>query len=216
LKSKKWRVGAILLAVVIVTGAVAGVSFAGSGQSSSAVSDLYQSFVSKLAANLGVDQSTLTAALDTTKKQMLDEAVQQGKITQEQADRISSCENGCFGGFGFLNGKFKGHGNFKGKGLQQQGNFNGEGLKGQGFPGMGRNLNGMADVLGMTADELKAEMQSGKKIDEIAAGRGITAEQLRQKMLELKKDEISRAVADGKMTQEQADKVLQKLEKRFK
>jgi len=205
LKSKKWRIGAVLLAVVIVTGAVAGVSFAGSSQSSSGVCDLYQSFVSKLAANLGVDQSTLTTALDTTRKQMLDEAVQQGKITQEQADKISSRENGCFCGLGFLNGKFKGHGNFKR-----------EGLKGQGFPGIGRNLDGLADVLGMTADELKAEMQSGKKIGQIAAEHGMTADQLRQKMIELKKDEISRAVADGKMTQDQADKILQKLEQRFK
>jgi len=207
LKSKKLRIGAILLAVVIVTVAIAGVSFASSSQSNeTAVSDLCQSFISKLAANLGVDQDKVTAALEATKKQMLDEAVQQGKITQEQADKISSSvKGGLCGGFGYLNGKFRGQGNFKG-----------EGFKGHGYGIKGRNLDDIANVLGMTTDELNAEIQSGKNIGQIVTECGMTVEEFHEKMLELKKAEISQAVADGKMTQEQADKILQKLEQRNK
>jgi len=188
LKSKKWRVGSIILALVILTGAIAGVSFASTDQSNgTAVNDLYQNFVSKLAANLGLTQDQVTTALDTTKKQMLDEAVQQGKITQEQADKIAAGKDFGWGRFGFQDSK-------------------------KGFVGKGRDLDGMASALGLTADQLKAEIQAGKKIEDIVTGQGMTMDQFCQKMLESKKTEISQAVTDGKMTQEQADKMLQRLE----
>jgi len=194
LKLKKLRFGAILLAMVILTGAVAGVSFASTDQTeSTTIENLYQSFISKLAVNLGVEQSVLTEALDTTKQQMLDEAVAEGRITQEQADEISSKldDGSCFG-FGGIN-------------------F-GLGPKGQDSERPGRNLDDMASILGMTVDELKAGMESGKTLEEIATECGMTMDQVREKMLELKKAEIEQAVADGKMTQEQADKMLQRLE----
>jgi len=205
LKSKKLRIGAILLAMVIGTVVIAGVSFASSDQSNNtSVCDFYQSFVSKLAANLGLEQDEVTAALDATKKQVLEEAVQQGKITQEQADKISSrIERGFCGGFGFVNGNFKGKGNFK-----EQGDF-----KGFGFGRKSRNLDNVANALGMTTDELNAEIQSGKNIKQIVTEHGMTMEEFKEKMLELKKAEISQAVADGKITQEQADKFLQRFEK---
>ncbi|MDF9407704.1 YckD family protein [Pelotomaculum isophthalicicum JI] len=118
---------------------------------------------------------------------MLDEAVQQGKITQAQADKIAAGKDFGLGRLGFLNGK---------KGLE----------------GKGRNLDGMASALGITTEQLKTEMQAGKKIQDIVTGQGMTMDQFYQKMLELKKAEISQAVTDGKMTQEQADKMLQRME----
>ena len=200
MKSKKWRIGTILLAVVILAGVVTGAAFANPDPSNNpAIGNLYQNFVSKFAANLGVDQDKVTAALDTTKKQMLDEAVQQGKLTQEQADKIAANKGFGFGGFGI--GHDKGH-NFK--------------AKGNAFRGQGRNLDGVASALGVTTDQLKTEIQSGKKIQDIVTEHGMTMDQFNQKMLELKKDAISKAVADGKMTQDQANKILQNMEQHFK
>ncbi|OPX85123.1 MAG: hypothetical protein A4E53_03589 [Pelotomaculum sp. PtaB.Bin104] len=66
----------------------------------------------------------------------------------------------------------------------------------------------------ITADELKAKMESGKKLKEIVTEQGMTMEQFHEKMLELKKAEIAQKVADGKITQEQANKMLQKLDQR--
>jgi len=196
MESRKWRIGAILLAVVVFAGAVAGVAFANSDQSQNAVLDnLYQNFVSKLAANLGVDQDKVTAALDATKKQMLDEAVQQGKLTQEQADKIASSKGFGFGMFGFCHGK--------------------EDFKGKGFWGRGPKLEDAASILGMTVDQLKTELQS-KKMNQIITEKGMTMDQFHQKMMELKKEAISSAVEEGKLTQEQADKIIQKMEQRFK
>jgi len=194
LKSKKWRIGAILLAVVIFTGVMAGISFAGDGQTKIDLEGVYQNFISKLAANLGIDQSIVETAINNTRQQILDEAVQEGKITQEQADKISSnpiC--GLAGGFGFLNGK--------------------EGPGELGLAARGRNLDDMANILGITAEELKAEMESGKNMEQIATEHGLTMEQFHEKTLELRKAEISQALENGEITQEQADKMLEGLEK---
>jgi polyhydroxyalkanoate synthesis regulator phasin len=191
LKFRKWRVGAVLLVVVLLAGAVSGMAFANSGQTDKGGLDtLYQGFVSKLAANLGVNQDQLTEAMDTTKKQMLDEAVQQGKLTQEQADRMASKK-----GFGFPGICFDGRG-------------------GQDFKVPGRNTDGVAGALGISVDQLKSELQSGKKMQDIVGEHGLTMEQFRQKMLELRKETIANAVSAGKLTQDQADKMLQKMEQR--
>lgn len=200
MKSKKWRIGTILLAVVILAGVVTGAAFANADPSNNpAKGNLYQNFVSKFAANLGVDQDKVTAALDTTKKQMLDEAVQQGKLTQEQADKIAANKGFEFGRFGY--GHDKGY-NFK--------------AKSNAFRGQGRNLDGVASALGLTTDQLKTDMQAGKKIQDIVTEQGMTMDQFNQKMLELKKEAITKAVADGKMTQDQANKILQNMEQHFK
>ncbi len=192
MKSKKWRIGAVLLAVVILAGTVTGVAFANSDQTSKPdLSAVYQNFVSKFAANLGVSQDKVTAALDATKKQMVDEAVQQGKLTQEQADKIAANKGFGFRGLGFRNGKD------------------------HDFMGKGRNLDNVANVLGITADQLKADLQSGKKIQDMVAEHGMTMDQFQQKIQELRKDAISKAVTDGKLTQDQANKILQKMEQRL-
>lgn len=138
LKSKKWRFGAVLLAIVILTGAVAGVSFA-------------------------ADQVNNAA--------------------------VEGCPNSGPGGPG------------------------GPGPDGQGPGGHGPNMDSMASILGITVDELRAEMESGKTLEEIVSAYGLTMDQVHEKMLELRKTEIAQAVADGKMTQEQADQMLERLEK---
>lgn len=193
MKSKKWRLGGVLLAAVILAGAMTGMAFANNDQTGKPdFTAMYQSFISKFAANLGVSEEQVTAAMDATQKQMIDEAVQQGKLTQEQADKIQSTATKGFGfpGFGFGRG----------------GN--------DGFKGHGRNLDSMATALGLTTDQLNTELEAGKKIQDIVADQGMTMEQFNQKMQELRKDEISKAVSEGKLTQEQADKMQQKMEQR--
>lgn len=193
LATRKWRLVAVLLSAGILAGALAGVAFANSDTTQTATADsIYQSFIGKLAANLGVSQDQVSAAVDTTKKQMLDEAVQQGRITQEQADKMA-VKKGL--GFGCL-------------GRDKDKNSMGYGMKGN-----GRNLELAAKALGISTEQIKTELQSGKNISDIVSGQGLTMDQFGQKMLELKKAEISQAVADGKITQEQADKMLQRMEK---
>ncbi|MBX6341859.1 MAG: hypothetical protein IRY97_05325, partial [Thermomicrobiaceae bacterium] len=47
-----------------------------------------QTFLQRLAQNLGVSQDRLDGALKTSADQTIDDAVQAGKLTQQQADRL--------------------------------------------------------------------------------------------------------------------------------
>lgn len=66
-----------------------------------------------------------------------------------------------------------------------------------------------ASALGLNAEELKAELAAGKTCPEIAEEQGVDPEQLRQQMGELRSEHVEerldQMVADGKITQEQAD-----------
>jgi hypothetical protein len=76
----------------------------------------------------------------------------------------------------------------------------------------GGRLDGTASILGITVDQLQAELKSGKKLSQILTEHGLTQEQFNQKMLDYEKQKINQAVTDGKLTQEQADKMIQRLE----
>lgn len=69
----------------------------------------------------------------------------------------------------------------------------------------------IAEDLGITVDELKAKLDAGQKPKEIAESLGITPEQIKEKMLARATAEIQARVASGKLTQEQADKILERL-----
>lgn len=194
---QKRRFAGILVMVLISALAVTGVATAAPNpQADTAKTGHFQDFLAKFAVNLGVDQDKVVAAFDATKKQMLDEAVQQGRLTQDQADKISA-RNDKPGWFGGLAGKM---------------NDRKPGLKG--VVRIGKN--DMATALGITQDQLKSELQSGKKLPQIIADHGLTTEQFHQKMLDIQKEALSKAVSDGKMTQEQADRLIQKMEQHFK
>jgi len=146
LKFKKWRLGAILLAIAILTGAVAGISFAADEVNSAAV----EGYPSGPPGGPGPDG---------------------------QGPPDGQCPP-----------------------------------DGKGPGGLGHGMDDLASILGITVDELKAEIESGKTMDEIVSAYGLTMAQVHEKMLELRKAEIAQAVADGTMTQEEADQILERLE----
>lgn len=97
-KNSKWRIGAVLLAVVILAGTISGIAFADTSLDKSDKPDftaIYQSFISKLADNLGVTEDELEQAMEDTQIAMINDAVTAGTITQEQADKtIERIESG--------------------------------------------------------------------------------------------------------------------------
>ncbi len=64
--------------------------------------EAYQTFITKLAENLNIDESELEAALEETQEDILAEQVENGVITQEQADKMSErgFNFGCISGRG--------------------------------------------------------------------------------------------------------------------
>jgi len=91
---------------------------------------------------------------------------------------------------------------------------------GRGFGFMGRGswetFDAQAEALGMTPEQLFAELHAGKTIDEIATEKGIDLQKVydavKAAQVEAQKAAIEQAVTDGNLTREQADWLLQGLE----
>jgi hypothetical protein len=66
----------------------------------------------------------------------------------------------------------------------------------------------LANALGLTNDELNAELTSGKTLAELAAQNGLDRAALVAELESAHKTGLAQAVADGVLTQEQADAML--------
>jgi hypothetical protein len=76
-----------------------------------------------------------------------------------------------------------------------------------------------AEALGLTPEELFAELHAGKSLEEIAEEQGVEMEAVQDAMkaaqVEAMQQAIEQAVEDGNMSQEQADWMLEGLEQGF-
>ncbi len=76
-----------------------------------------------------------------------------------------------------------------------------------------------AEALGLTPEELFAELHAGNTLEEIAEAQGVELEAVQEAMnaarVEAMRDAIEQAVEDGSITQEQADWLLEGLEQGF-
>jgi|GEM_PF-1108707 len=77
--------------------------------------------------------------------------------------------------------------------------------KGYGYEAM---LSSKAEVLGVSADELKTSLADGQTFLEIAEAQGLTKDDLHEAMSVQATDRLNQRVTDGTLTQEQADERL--------
>jgi hypothetical protein len=70
----------------------------------------------------------------------------------------------------------------------------------------------LADRLGLTLDELKTRVKNGETPFEIAQSQGMNAEDYQALLIEIREDLLNQAVANGKLTAEQADAIRQRWE----
>lgn len=66
-------------------------------------------------------------------------------------------------------------------------------------------INSMAQALGITAEQLQTRLEAGETMWTIAQNQGMGAETFSQLMTQARTDAINQAVADGTITQAQAD-----------
>ena len=102
----------------------------------------------------------------------------------------------------------EGVGHFRGGG-RRMGRMGGFGKLGGGPMG---GTDAVAEALGMTPEELSAELQAGKTLEEIIEAQGHDPEEF---LSDVAEESIAQAVEDGRMTQEQADWLLQGLEQGY-
>jgi hypothetical protein len=99
-----------------------------------------------------------------------------------------------------------------------QGGF-GRGLFGGARGGGWTMLDAAAEALGLSPVELFTELHAGQTIDEVAEAQGVGVEAVQDATNAARaaamREQIEQAVADGTMTQEQADWMLEGLEKGF-
>ncbi len=83
----------------------------------------------------------------------------------------------------------------------------------------GPQMNGgneLAEVLGMSAEEFQTALQEGQRqaLVNIVESQGMTLEEVAQALYDKAVERLESAVADGKLTQEQADHILEKVTER--
>lgn len=101
--------------------------------------------------------------------------------------------------------------------------------RGPGWPGLGglfcdpgdrwTSFDAAAEALGLTPEELFSELHAGKTLEEIAEKQGVDIQKVQDAVkaarTEAMKKAIEQAVEDGRMTREQADWMLEGIEKGY-
>ena len=182
-------VGALVLAVAVgAAGAVAASRALSANESSQAVID-------DAADQLGIESSALSDALKQALKNRVDEAVEAGRLTEEQGqrlkERIDSAETPpLFGGFGH-----------HGFGFDRPGHLGG--------------LDAAATYLGLTEAELHEQLRDGKTLAEVARDEGKSVVGLVDAMVAAAEERIDEAVEDGRLDEDRAAELTQALEERM-
>jgi hypothetical protein len=73
---------------------------------------------------------------------------------------------------------------------------------------------GFAEAFGMSVEDLQARIDAGETMFDVATSLGMTQEQFTELMVTVRSDAINQALADGVITQEQADWMLSRLAQR--
>ena len=73
--------------------------------------------------------------------------------------------------------------------------------------------NAFAQALGLTPEELETRRQAGDTLWDIAQEQGMTTEQFQETMTTARTSAINQAVADGTITQAQADFMLERMQR---
>jgi hypothetical protein len=95
----------------------------------------------------------------------------------------------------------------------------GGGILGQFNEGFWTMYDAVAETLELTPEELFSELHGGKSVSEVAEAQGVELEAIRDALeearAEARKEAIEQAVEDGRLSQEQADWMIEGLEQGY-
>jgi len=139
----------------------------------------------------GVDTDDVVAFLVKQQEERLAEAVKAGKLTQEQADKMTEKASEHV--------KNQVENTHTGKGFD----------KGRGFGGGYEKNEELLSLLKLDADKLQEELKSGKSLAEVAKAQGVDTDDVVALLVKEQEAKLAEAVKAGKLTQEQADKLAE-------
>ena len=180
----------LIVAAAVAVLALGALAIGGAATSAQEDDGLLGSFLAKVAEKLGVSEDELKGAIQDAKTETIDEAVADGRLTEEQAERLK--ERVGEGGFLFPPG------------------LPPDGLHMRGGPGF--MVDAAAEVLGMTQADLMEQLKDGNSLAEVAQAQGKDLETFKTALLDQVQVQLGEVVAEGDLTQEQADEAFQRTE----
>jgi uncharacterized protein YidB (DUF937 family) len=143
-------------------------------------------FVNHLASNLGKTPDQVQKAISSALDQTLADAVKAGDLTQKQADAIKARASNkvCTGAVAGIG---------RGAALKRA------------------TLAEYAKALGISEQELRQDLASGKTVKDIAAAKGMDENTFRTNLVNAVKSDLDPRVASGQLTQKQEDAILSRL-----
>ena len=180
----------------VAIGAVAALAVAGGGVAYAAATatNPRDAVLRDAAQRLNVSPDQLRAALQGAFTDQLDQAVKDGKLTQQQADRIEQrirdggVPLGGPGGPGFGHGPMGGHGPF------------------------GAGIDAAATYLGLTRAALDRQLRGGKTLAQVAGAQGKSLSGLESALVDATRSALDRAVTNGRLTSVQRDDIVRGLQ----
>ena len=193
-RSAKLYIGAVAAlaaaAVVgLVTVAAASPKPSSSPSAGSGAAQTYcNNFVNHLASNLGKQPDQVRSAMSSAFDQTLADAVKAGALTQKQADAIKARRGSqaCTGAVGAIGRRAAGRGQV---GLAEY-----------------------AKALGISQQELRQDLASGKTVKDVAAAKGMDENAFRSKLVSTVKSDLDPKVKSGQLTQDQENAIVSRLQ----
>jgi hypothetical protein len=192
-----WKVvGIATLVAVLGVVAVGAVAFAQDDDGSGFPFDFQQRFRETVAEILGITVDEYDVALEQAQAQVIGEAEAEGWLTEEQAELLQWRMDQAPGPSRWDMGKVT-------RGLAR------------GIVGPGDSLVSVAaEVMDMSLTDLLTELQDGQTIADVASSQGVDTQAIVDAYLAEITEDVEGAVAEGDMTQTQADYYLQQAEER--
>ncbi|HEX5368449.1 MAG TPA: hypothetical protein VFY10_03450 [Dehalococcoidia bacterium] len=197
----KWGLGLLGVAAVGVI-AVAAIGFGGSASAQTPTPDPAtttqaqnteaQHALEVFAQKLGLSVDQVTNAAKETRDQLVDEAVASGKITSDQGAKIKSMDVGSF-----LKLRAK------------------HPVAARLHKALGNVVQDAADFLHLSSSDVKTKLQSGQSLADIANAQNVDPAALKAQLVTSITQEVNQALADGTISQDTHDRVLQNLDQRL-
>jgi len=156
-----------------------------------------QAIIDRAAEELGLESEQLSDALRAAAVEQIEEALDAGEISEEQADalreRLESSDFPLLGGLGGPGHGFSPHG-----------------------PGIHFELfESAAEYLGLTEEQIRNRLGNGRSLADIAEAEGKSVDGLVDAIVEAQESALDEAVDEGRITESQAEAMTENLRERI-
>ena len=175
----------VFAALVLAIGVVA-VTGAGAQEGTPTPARPFANLLDRVAEKLGVSHDQLTTAFTDAETELIDEAVADGRLTEEQGDRLKE--------------RIQEYGPFPPPMLRHHGRCH----------GARPVVQAAAQVLDLEPQAVIDQLKGGKSLAEIAQAQGMSVDRFTAALADAVHTKLNDKVSAGELTQERADEILQK------